>query len=278
MDPQSMSYYQSINDFNGKNIIITGASGGIGSVLVKALCELGANVMAIIHTEKKFLNLFKTEMNNYKLRYEVIDFQTVDIKLSNDFEKIMKKLGGKLDSLIMCHGLFKYGTIESVNSDNFDQSMIVNTRISLSLLSLSSPFLKVSKGNCVIISSLESRILTKGNLINSVTKSMVNSLIQCSALELASFGVRVNGVAPGITRTKHRVNSTGFGESENNKLMETVGLSNLLNKDVIEPQDVANAVLFLASDDARFITGEIIEIDNGFGLNHDNSFTDETDQ
>lgn len=281
MDQTSFSHYKSIDFFNGKNIIVTGANGGIGSIIVKTLIDLGANVLAIIRNEKKFLALFRADLNNSKLRYEVLDFLTIDNQLRDNFKNIIIKLGGKLDCIIMCHALFKSGSIENTDLEDFDHPMTVNVRSSFHLLSLASPFLKQSKGNCVIISSLEAKIPTNGNLINSVTKSMINSLIQCSALELASFGVRVNGVAPGITKTKHRVGSIEtFGESENQKLMETVGFTNLLNKDVIYPQDVANSVLFLASDDASFITGEIIEIDNGFGLNHDNSFSDqsETDQ
>ena len=104
---------------------------------------------------------------------------------------------------------------------------------------------------------------------------MVNSLIQNAALELASFGVRVNGVAPGITYTSHRVGiNDEFKESTNQIYMESMGKTNLLSKEVIFPEDVVETILFLASDDASFITGEIIKIDNGYSLNHDMNFTD----
>ena len=144
----------------------------------------------------------------------------------------------------------------------------------MNIISLATPFLKVSKGNIVAISSMESYIPIKSGLINTITKSMVNQLIQCSALELASFGVRVNGVAPGIINTEHRVGvNDGFREDENNLYIEKMGNYNLLNKKAVEPEDIVNCCLFLASDDAEFMTGEIIKVDNGYSLNHDLCFS-----
>lgn len=101
---------------------------------------------------------------------------------------------------------------------------------------------------------------------------MLNSLIQNSALELSSFGIRVNGVAPGITNTDFRVTDE-FSRKDNQVFFERMSEVFLLNKSVIEPEDVANSVLFLASDEAKFITGEIITVDNGYSLNHDLSFS-----
>lgn len=100
---------------------------------------------------------------------------------------------------------------------------------------------------------------------------MLNSLIQCSALELAPFGVRVNGIAPGMTNTEFRVTDE-FDRGANKEFLERMADFNLLNKKVLEPSDVANTILFLASEEAKFMTGEIIAIDNGYSLNHDLSF------
>jgi NAD(P)-dependent dehydrogenase (short-subunit alcohol dehydrogenase family) len=105
---------------------------------------------------------------------------------------------------------------------------------------------------------------------------MINSLIQCTALELASFGVRVNGVAPGITHTSFRVGvNPEFKESNNNQLMEMIGKNNLLLSKPIYPENVVDSIMFLASDEAAFMTGEILQVDDGFGLNHDFNFNAE---
>lgn len=100
---------------------------------------------------------------------------------------------------------------------------------------------------------------------------MLNSLVQNAALELAPFGVRVNGVAPGMTDTDFRVTEE-FDRKENKVYLEKMSDFFLLNKKVLDPNDIANAILFLGSDEARFITGEIMGVDNGYSLNHDLSF------
>ena len=100
---------------------------------------------------------------------------------------------------------------------------------------------------------------------------MVNSLIQSSALELASFGIRINGVAPAFVNTNLRVGE-GLKEKDNSDYLKQMGGYSLLGNKVVDPLEVVECIMFLASDDAEFITGEIIAVDNGFELNHDLSF------
>ena len=270
---QSLNHYKANGSFKGKNVIVTGATGGIGSILVQTLCELGANVVIIARNEKKVLNLFQHLIDTKSLQYKIIDLSGIIV--SKDFEEVMLMLNGKLDMLLMCHGQFFIGDISESTFKEFDEATAINTRSILVLLSLSTEFLKRSKGCVVAISSLESYIPVSGSFLNSISKSMVNSLIENAALELASFGVRVNGVAPGITYTSFRVGiSDDFQESTNQTYMQNMGKANLLNNEVIKPEDVVESILFLASDDASFITGEIIKIDNGYSLNHDMNFTD----
>ena len=123
-----------------------------------------------------------------------------------------------------------------------------------------------------MISSVTSKIVEKGDFLHALNKSMINSLIENAALELASFGVRVNGVALGFVESDFRKNE--FNEI-NDKFLDMIKNFNLLEKKNLEPEKVADAILFLASDEAEFMTGEIITIDNGFELNHDLSFIDD---
>lgn len=273
---KSLKYYYSQKFFEGKGVIVTGATGGIGSVLTKALCDLGAKVVAMVKDEKKFRSIFTTYLNDQQslkqnLEYVVINF----IKNSNVkelFSDAMYKLGGKLDIMFLCHGKNSISEVMDTTLRDYDEIVNANTRSFMAMISLATPFLKLTKGNVVAISSLESYIPVNASFLNTVTKSMVNMLIQSSALELASFGVRINGVAPGITNTLHRVGGE-FQEENNNNFMEKMGTYNLLEQKVIEPEDVVDTMLFLASDDAGFMTGEIIKIDNGYSLNHDFSFS-----
>ena len=123
-----------------------------------------------------------------------------------------------------------------------------------------------------MISSIDTKIVEKGDFLHALNKSMINSLVQNSALELASFGVRVNAVAPGFVNSNYR--SINNDLNNNDKFLEMIKEYSLLNKENITPENIADAILFLASDEAGFMTGEIMTIDNGFELNHDLSFMD----
>jgi NAD(P)-dependent dehydrogenase (short-subunit alcohol dehydrogenase family) len=273
MKEESLYYYENKNYYKGKGILITGATGGIGSLLMSTLIHLGARVVALVKDEKKL----KEILNYYNINEKSVFIEKMDFKLDSNyreiFTKIMLKLKGKLDIMFLCHGLFAQGEIMETILKEYDETININTRSVMSLISLATPFLKHTKGNIVAISSLESFIPVKNSFLNTVSKSMVNMIIQNSALELASFGIRVNGVAPGITNTMFRKNELEEPKEKNNNLyMKKAGLSNLLSQEVIDPGDVVDVMLFLGCDDAEFVTGEIIKIDNGYSLNHDNSY------
>jgi len=260
--------YLKSKTFNDKHVIVTGATGAIGSYVVKSLLECGAKVVGFIHNKKSINNYFQEYINKNQLKYIVTELKYGQ-KITEQFKEAMIELKGKLDILICCHGKFFPGNVIDTAVDDFDNNININVRANFHLLSLSVPFLKMSKGNAVMISSMETNIVEKGDFLHALNKTMINSLVENAALELASFGVRVNAVAPGF------VNS-GFREealNENNeKYLEMMKEFCLLDKKIVEPQEVADAILFLASDEAGFMTGTIMNIDSGFELNHDLSF------
>ena len=273
MKEESLKYYENTKYYKGKGVLITGATGGIGSLLMTSLVHLGARVVALVKDEKKLREI----LNSYEISPNALFFEKMDFKLDSNyreiFTNIMMKLKGKLDVMFLCHGHFAQGDVMETILKEYDESVNINTRSIMAMISLATPFLKHTKGNIVAISSLESYIPVKNSFLNSVSKSMVNMIIQNSALELASFGVRVNGVAPGITNTMFRREELQEPKERNNKeFMRKAGMSNLLSQNVLDPGDVVDAMLFLGSDDAGFVTGEIIKIDNGYSLNHDQSY------
>ena len=275
MSKESISYYLNENPdyYKNKHIIITGATGGIGVVLTSALLTLGAKVLAIIRDVEKLKSLFSKNIEDGSLQYQTMDF-LVETEYITKFTDIMMKLGGKLDILFLCHG--EYYQAEYMNTEilDYDRLVNINTRPVMLLISLATPFLKLTKGNVVVISSLESFIPTKNSFLNTTTKCMVNMIIQNSALELASFGIRVNGIAPGITDTNFRLEEFDEPKIENNDLFnKKKGYENLMDPSIIQPEDVVDTMLFLGCEDAGFITGEIIKIDNGYGLNHGKKFS-----
>lgn len=290
------------NYYKNKNILITGATGGIGIVLVETLSSLGANLLLISHDEekikKKFHNLLNEEesindnssehihINSNsinKIQYEIIDLENPK-EINSKFPLCLKKMKARIDNLFICHGIYSSCSIKDCSKENFDKIININVRSVFHILSICVPFLKLTKGNCVIISSLESFIPVKNGFLNTTSKAMINSLVQNSALELSSFGVRINAVAPGITNTEHRNESNEnndnnissfMGMWNNTGMMRSKGEAFPLGKSILQPSNIVDTILFLGSDEASFITGEIIQNDNGYGLNHDLSFTND---
>ncbi len=267
----SLRNYLKTNAFKNKNVIVTGATGAIGTQVVKKLLQCGAKVIGFIHNKSNIDDSFQDYLKTNQLKYIVSELKYGQ-KITENFKEAMIDLKGKLDILICCHGKFFGGNLIDTAADDFDQNININVRANFHLLSLSVPFLKVSKGNAVMISSVESKITEKGDFLHALSKSMINSLVENSALELASFGVRVNAVAPGFVNSNYRAEAM---DNKNEKYLEMMKEYCLLNKKIIEPEEVADAILFLASDEACFMTGEVMTIDSGFELNHDLSFMEE---
>ena len=275
MKAESIQYYKFENPeyYKNKGVIITGATGGIGSLLTSTLTEFGARVVAVVKNEKKLKEMFNPIIENGSLKYEILDFAK-ETDYRNIFSNIMMKLGGKLDVMFLCHGQFAQSEIMDTTIKDYDHLININSRSVMAMISLATPFLKYTKGNIVVISSLESYIPVKNSFLNTTTKCIVNSLIQNSALELASFGIRVNGVAPGLVNTNFRIEEFDEPKEKNhNMYLKKNAIKNLLSSSSINPDEVVDVMLFLGCEDAGFVTGEIIKIDSGYSLNHSSSFT-----
>ena len=147
----------------------------------------------------------------------------------------------------------------------WDQMMNLNVRPSFQLISLSVPFLKLSKGSITVLSSSAGETPQPGSIIFSTSMSMLNMLVKTTALETAFHGIRVNAVGSGVTNSSARMKreSLQFTDAQNKTYLAEaatdVPLQNLIN----QPKDVARTLLWLASDDASFVTGEILTVDGG---------------
>jgi NAD(P)-dependent dehydrogenase (short-subunit alcohol dehydrogenase family) len=296
------------NFFKNKNIIITGATSPVGISLVETLCSLGANLLLISHNESKLKNTFshllennnkdsdeneiRSQSNNNsnninidiknEIQYEIIDLENPK-EINSKYPLCLKKLKAKLDILLICHGISCYTKIKDCSKENFDKIMNINVRSVFHILSISVPFLKLTKGNCVILSSIESFIPKNTGFLNTTSKAMINSLVQNSALELSYFNVRINAVAPAMIKKEEKPNEMNNYDFSNIGKMGWGGLGSggedeylemfPLGKKLVEKENVVDTILFLASDEASFITGEIIQNDNGYGINHDMSYT-----
>ena len=168
----------------------------------------------------------------------------------------------------MCHGYLKNESIFETNMLEWDQMMNLNVRPHFQLMSLAIPFLKLSKGSVTVLSSTAGETPIPGSVIFSTSMAMLNMLVQTTALEVAFYGIRVNAVAPGVTSTNARIKkeSLGLSEAQNRAFLQEASLDVPLSNQINTPKDVANSILWLASNDAAFVTGEILTIDGGQSL------------
>jgi NAD(P)-dependent dehydrogenase (short-subunit alcohol dehydrogenase family) len=152
--------------------------------------------------------------------------------ITEQFKNIMHRLKGRLDILVLAHGTFTAGSLLEIGLIDFDLSLRINTRSFVHLLSLATPFLKATKGNAILLSSVEAKIPSQDTFTSTISKSMINSLIENSALELGYYGVRVNGIAPSWTNTELRCNDK-FDSYSNRKYLDEISEGFfLLNKRV----------------------------------------------
>jgi len=240
----------------GKNALVTGASRGIGKAIAIKVASLGANV-AINY--RNSIEQVKEVINEIeKLGVKAIAIQC-DISNYNDVEKMIKKYideFGSIDILVNNAGITKDNLIMRMKEEDFDSVIDVNLKGSFNCIKhVSSIMLKQRSGRIINISSVSGIVGNAGQVNYSSAKAGILGMTKAVARELASRGITCNAVAPGYIKTD-------MTDVLSDKIKEHVKNTIPLNK-FGTPEDVANAVGFLASDDASYITGQIINVDGG---------------
>ena len=167
----------------------------------------------------------------------------------------------KIDVLVNAAGIIANGSIENTSLDDWDRMLDINLRSLFRLTQLALPTLVEQKGNIVNVSSVTGIRAFPNVLAYCVSKAGVDQFTHCTALELAPKGVRVNAVNPGVTVTNLHRNS-GMNEEKYSHFLEHSKTTHPLGR-VGTPEEVAELILFLASEKAGWITGETFAIDGG---------------
>ena len=186
---------------------------------------------------------------------------TSEADVINLVDATIKKFG-RLDILVNNAGITVFGTIESTSMEQYDRLMNVNLRAVYHLTMLCVPHLIETRGNIVNVSSVYGTRSVSGMIAYCMSKSAIDQLTSCAALELASKGVRVNSVNPGATISEI-LKRAGLSDDQYAKVIEHAKENNLLGR-VGDPEEVGHAIAFLAGGNASFITGEHFHIDGGF--------------
>ncbi|XP_023933763.2 17-beta-hydroxysteroid dehydrogenase 14-like [Bicyclus anynana] len=239
---------------SNKVVIVTGASSGIGAAIAVAFSSAGAHVAIVGRNETKLSDVAAKCTNPLVIIADV----TKEKDARAVIDKTIKKFG-KLDVLINNAGLTVPASIlQGDMMKAYDTIMDINVRAVVQLTTLAAPHLVKTKGNIVNISSVAGQLapVYPSTINYNMSKAAVTHFGKCAAVEFAEHGVRVNTVSPGPVYTDFLENSKSSIKWEQYKAINVL-------KRVSEPDEIADLVLFLASDKARGITGSEFVSDNG---------------
>jgi NAD(P)-dependent dehydrogenase (short-subunit alcohol dehydrogenase family) len=240
-------------NFLNKNVVITGGTTGIGLATAKAFINAGANVWI---TGRNAENLQKatTEINSPKLKTVVSD--TSNLAGIAVLEKAISESGEQLDVLFLNAGIAVFTPIAQVTEADFDAQFNTNVKGHFFTLQKLSPYL-VDGASVVFTSSTVATASNSGASIYSATKGALNKIAQIAANEFADRKIRVNIISPGPIQTP---GLESVLSAEAKEYMASVTALQRLG----QSDEIAKTVVFLASDDASFITGTEIVADGGY--------------
>lgn len=247
------------NVLEGKRILITGASSGIGRSCAILCSRLGANIIACGRDEERLASTISSlsGSGHIKMSFELNDESSI--------EKMLEPLRGTtpISGFIHSAGIERTSPLKTIYMDNYVEMFKTNVASAISIARLiMKPRVYDKNGlSIVLISSIRGIKGEKGNIEYSSTKSALYGLTKSMALELAAKNVRINSISPAFVNTEMFAQVLkDLPENTSRELVE----KHLLG--IPEPRDIANLASFLISDMAKFITGTNIIIDGGYSL------------
>lgn len=248
-----------MSNLSGKTALVTGASRGIGRAAALALAKAGAQILVHYSSAQKEADAVVEEIRQSGGRAEKVG---ADLSTPTGPHQLAKQvrsiIGDRLDILVANAGISKAVSIEEISVEDFDQLFAVNVRAPYFLVQQLLPTM-CSGSNIIFTSSLVARAAVGNLSAYAATKGAVDTLVKHLAASLGSRGIRVNAVAPGVVET----DMSNFTKTEEGR---NVALGIQALKRLAQPDDIAGAVAFLASDEARWITGDILQVDGGSKL------------
>lgn len=223
-----------------KTVLVTGGSKGIGKAIAQRFAKEGATVI-----------VFDTEKPDYK-----VDFHQVDISKDNQIEKAFLQIK-KLDILINNAGIYFQANVENTSKEQLDKVIDINFKGTFLVSKYALPLIKKSKGNIINISSGIGVVPEPESPAYSSTKAAIIMLTKCMAQEYASEGIRINAILPGPIDTQLLRNAFS-----SQKELDDYRKLNPMRR-IGKPEDVANVAVFLASNEASYVTGGMYSVDGG---------------
>ena len=241
-----------MTEFKDKVALITGASGAIGKEIASSLSKSGASVI-LCGTKKEVLENIARDLSG---KVEII---TENIKNFEKFEKILTKKQLNIDILVNNAGITKDNLLIRMKEDDIDNVININL---LSLIKISKCVLKNMMkqkfGRIISISSVVGFTGNPGQVNYCASKSGITGFTKSLALEVASRGITVNAIAPGYISSAM---TDKLSDIQRDRIISDIPVGR-----IGRPSDISNAVLFLAREDASYITGNTIHVNGGLAM------------
>jgi NAD(P)-dependent dehydrogenase (short-subunit alcohol dehydrogenase family) len=248
-----------MNTLSGKTALVTGASRGLGRAAALALANEGAQVLVHYGNGKAEATAVAAEIRAAGGRADVVaaDLAAPDgaHQLASQVQSVV---GARLDILVANAGISIGATIEDTKVEDFDRMFAVNVRAPFFLVQQLLPILG-NGSSIVLVSSLAAHASVGTLPAYAATKGAIDTLVKHFAAALGERGIRVNAVAPGVVDT----DMSKFARSDAGRKF-TLGMQAL--KRIAQPDDIGGVIAFLASDAARWITGDTVRVDGGSKL------------
>ena len=251
-------------ELKGKNALVTGAASGIGEAIARMFAGAGANVfVADIDVENGIA--LADELAARDMSAEFLELDVSDRFSCAAAERVVRDSSGGLDILVNNAGVGHVGTILETEPEDLDRLFAVNVR---GMFSLTKAFIggmiERRSGVIINIASIGGIVAVRDRVAYCTTKFAVVGFTKCLALDHALHGIRANSVCPGRVETpfvKKRISEY----PDPQKAYEEMASSQAIGR-MATPDEIAAAVLYLASDEAAFVTGTALEIDGGFSV------------
>jgi 3-oxoacyl-[acyl-carrier protein] reductase len=250
-----------MSKLNNKVAVVTGASKGIGAGIAKQLAAAGASVVVNYLSSREDADKVVNEIAAAGGKAVAIGANVaVESEVAKLFDEIKAQFG-RVDVLVNNAGIYNFAQLEEITPEHYQKIYNINVLGVILASKAASPLFPESGGAIINISSIVSTLSPPGALVYVSTKSAVDGITRSMAKELAGRNIRVNGISPGLIVTEGQAAAGILGSDLEKYFLSITPLGR-----AGVPEDVALPAVFLASDDARYITGETLRVSGGAGM------------
>lgn len=241
------------NDFKDKVIIVTGAASGIGKETAIKFWEEGAKVLATDVNYEKLVELAEAKENMIAMKVDMGNGEEIEDMIDRAMDEF-----GDIDVLVNNAGVNPFTPLVVQSEEDWDNVMNINVKgLFLAIKEVLPIFIEKSKGNIINVTSIMSMVAGFGQVPYNASKGAAKLLTQGTAVDCAEYGIRCNAVAPGMIETGLTTNM--FKDDQRRAWF----VEKIPRGRIGKPEDIANAILFLASDKSDYVNGTTLVVDGG---------------